>query len=482
MSAAVGAALKKVLVAILTEPKVLKNILFAILVVVVAMILPTVFVVSIFSGDFEVDTASLQQYVEDNLSAADIVLLTNVENTMEAIEEAMIEAELGSEARTAQVLYVLALSDYASQPGFVSRLVSCFRPEQTDSQLSAAVGAALKKVLVAILTEPKVLKNILFAILVVVVAMILPTVFVVSIFSGDFEVDTASLQQYVEDNLSAADIVLLTNVENTMEAIEEAMIEAELGSEARTAQVLYVLALSDYASQPGFVSRLVSCFRPEQTDSQLVNAVNAEFGTNIQLQDFSNVMRNIRSRQINTSTYTDPGTKNNLDLVEWAIAAYNADWGYVMGTYGLVLTEDLLEAKLIQLPDDVGPYEEFIRSNYLGLRTADCVGLIKGYSWYDVDTGEIGYATNGHPDVGADQLYNNATEKGPISTLPEIPGLILHAEGHVGIYIGGGYAIEAMGTRYGVVKTRVANRNWTGWCKSPYIAYVEEAPEEQEPV
>ena len=40
--------------------------------------------------------------------------------------------------------------------------------------MSAAVGAALKKVLVAILTEPKVLKNVLFAILVVVVAMILP--------------------------------------------------------------------------------------------------------------------------------------------------------------------------------------------------------------------------------------------------------------------------------------------------------------------
>ena len=87
---------------------------------------------------------------------------------------------------------------------------------------------------------------------------------------------------------------------------------------------------------------------------------------------------------------------------------------------------------------------------------------------------------NGHPDVGADQLYNNATEKGPISTLPEIPGLILHAEGHVGIYIGGGYAIEAMGTRYGVVKTRVANRNWTGWCKSPYIMYVVESEEQEE--
>ena len=95
--------------------------------------------------------------------------------------------------------------------------------------MGAAVGAALKKVLVAILTEPKVLKNILFSILVVVVAMILPTVFVVSIFSGDFEVDTASLQQHVEENLSAADVVLLTNVENTMEAIEEAISKRNWG-------------------------------------------------------------------------------------------------------------------------------------------------------------------------------------------------------------------------------------------------------------
>ncbi len=346
--------------------------------------------------------------------------------------------------------------------------------------MSAAVGAALKKVLVAILTEPKVLKNILFSILVVVVAMILPTVFVVSIFSGDFEVDTAALEQYVERNLSAADIQLLRNVENTMGAIENAMIEAEMGSETRTAQVLYVMALSDYAGQPGFVSRLVSCFRPEQTDAQIVSAVNREFGISIQLQDFSNVMRNIRSRQINTSGYTDPYTKNNLDLVQWAIAAYNANWGYVMGIYGLVMTEDLLEAKIQQLPDAVGSYEDYIRANYMGVRTADCVGLIKGYSWLNVDTGVIGYATNGHPDVGADQLYNAATVKGPISTMPEIPGLIVHATGHVGIYIGNGYVIEAMGTRYGVVKTRVANRNWTGWCKSPYITYVEKSEEQEE--
>ena len=66
-----------------------------------------------------------------------------------------------------------------------------------------------------------------------------------------------------------------------------------------------------------------------------------------------------------------------------------------------------------------------------------------------------------------------------ISTLPEIPGVLVHSDGHIGIYIGDGYAIEAMGTRYGVVKTRVANRNWTGWCKNPYIDYIEEESEQE---
>ena len=190
-------------------------------------------------------------------------------------------------------------------------------------------------------------------------------------------------------------------------------------------------------------------------------------------------MRNIRSQYIDISGYTNPANKNNLDLVQWAIEAYNDQWGYVMGTFGHILTEGLLEAKIIQLPEDILPYEDFIRANYLGRRTADCVGLIKGYSWYDVETGEIRYGSNGMPDIGADTIYFNAPVRGHISTMPEIPGLIVHSDGHVGIYIGDGYVIEAMGTRYGVVKTRVANRNWTGWCKNPYIDYIEEEPEQE---
>ena len=71
---------------------------------------------------------------------------------------------------------------------------------------------------------------------------------------------------------------------------------------------------------------------------------------------------------------------------------------------------------------------------------------------------EIQYGTHGMPDIGANQMYYNAKESGPISTMPDIPGLAVWHEGHIGVYIGGGQVVEAMGTKYGVVKTELAGR------------------------
>ena len=69
-----------------------------------------------------------------------------------------------------------------------------------------------------------------------------------------------------------------------------------------------------------------------------------------------------------------------------------------------VLTDSLFAYKQEQYPDGVGTYADFIRSNWLGGRTTDCVGLIKGYGWLDPETLTIGYATNGMPDLGANQM------------------------------------------------------------------------------
>ena len=175
---------------------------------------------------------------------------------------------------------------------------------------------------------------------------------------------------------------------------------------------------------------------------------------------------------IDTSDYIDIYTKNNLDLVKWAQNAYDSDWGYVYGTWGNRLTEELLSQKLAQYPVDAGENEQFIRKNWMGRRVTDCIGLIKGYCWYLPHTG-FTYCSNGMPDTGANRLFESAEVKGEIDTIPEIPGLAVWVKGHIGVYIGDGWVIEAMSTVDGIQKTRVKERPWTHWCQIPYIEYIE---------
>ena len=103
------------------------------------------------------------------------------------------------------------------------------------------------------------------------------------------------------------------------------------------------------------------------------------------------------------------------------------------------------------------------------------MGLIKSYGWFDAESGQINYGTNGMPDYSANQMYRtsvkNGAEHGTIADMPDVPGLILWKEGHTGIYIGGGYAVEAMSTSKGVGKTKVEGRGWQAWYKLPYIRY-----------
>ncbi len=167
-----------------------------------------------------------------------------------------------------------------------------------------------------------------------------------------------------------------------------------------------------------------------------------------------------------------PDMKNNLDLVTYAENAFDSGWGYVWGTFGDVLTDTLFAYKLKQYPDGVGNYEDFIRNNWLGGRTTDCVGLIKGYGWFDTETKTIGYGTNDMPDVSADGMYNAATVKGSMDTMPDTPGLAVWKSGHIGVYVGNGEVVEAMGTKYGVVRTKLDGRGWTAWLEIPYISYI----------
>jgi hypothetical protein len=52
--------------------------------------------------------------------------------------------------------------------------------------------------------------------------------------------------------------------------------------------------------------------------------------------------------------------------------------------------------------------------------------------------------------------------------------------GHIGVYVGKGEVIEAMGTAYGVVKTKVAGRGWHKWLRIPHIQYVKKQETKKE--
>ena len=162
--------------------------------------------------------------------------------------------------------------------------------------------------------------------------------------------------------------------------------------------------------------------------------------------------------------------KSASGMASFAEQAFAAGVGYVWGSFGQICTPDFLAQKERQYPANVGgSYGDIIRRKWMGHRVTDCIGFLKYYLMVDKFGDNPAYIAA--YDHGANQHFQEAREKGPMNTMPEIPGLLLHMDGHVGIYIGGGWAIEARGTAYGVVKTRVKDRPWDHWYKSIFLDY-----------
>lgn len=169
-------------------------------------------------------------------------------------------------------------------------------------------------------------------------------------------------------------------------------------------------------------------------------------------------------------------TKTNIGLVEYAKKQLGNPYWY--GTFGQTGTESLLTYKAKQYPSYYSKTRQQIaKEKHIGKRVHDCIGLMKGYIWSDTADSEPKY--NSAQDKSANGTYSAAKKKGNISTLPEVPGICLHKNGHVGIYIGNGEVIEARGFDYGVVKTKLSERGWLHWFEYPYIDYITEkgAPE-----
>lgn len=175
---------------------------------------------------------------------------------------------------------------------------------------------------------------------------------------------------------------------------------------------------------------------------------------------------------------------------------------YWYGTCVYPCTQALLTSKSKQYPSHYGAsrmakYKAAIAARQVCM---DCVGMIKGFFWTNggqgvrayIDGGPAfanKYGANGCPDKSADGmltwLKKQGCKHGKISDLTDVPGILLFSKGHVGVYIGGGWAVEARGFNYGVVKTRVKDRGWTEWAYMPasLLLYdgAQEAPDAPKP-
>ena len=175
--------------------------------------------------------------------------------------------------------------------------------------MGATVAAALKKLAVAVLTNKKLRKVVFGIVLGILIIILMPIAAVLALFNGTLEFDTAQLQEMIAQNLTAEQEAQMQAAEDTMYAIQDAMTAAGFSGRTVDAQVLFVLALQDYAHQQDFVSRLVGCFSENQSDEQLIAAVNAAFGTALSSEDFRKVMASVRGVHIDTSNYVDCSTK-----------------------------------------------------------------------------------------------------------------------------------------------------------------------------
>ena len=157
--------------------------------------------------------------------------------------------------------------------------------------MAAPIIPILKKVAVAIVSDKKGRKWLLGVILGITFIILMPIIALLGIFSGGLDLNLDGIYDKINEQQAKMEIVA--------QDIEDEMLNAGYTQqEVQEAQTLYLFALQDEAEEDGFVLRLVGCFEADQTDEELVQNVNTEFGKEITTEDFQNAVQEFRDTQV----------------------------------------------------------------------------------------------------------------------------------------------------------------------------------------
>lgn len=164
-------------------------------------------------------------------------------------------------------------------------------------------------------------------------------------------------------------------------------------------------------------------------------------------------------------------TKDLIDKFQYAL---DNKYGYIWGTAGDKWTE-ARQAALEKTTDSDRANSRKYGSKWIGHNVADCSGL---FSWAFKKLG--GYMYHGSDTMFRKYCTKTGTLKNGFRTdgmiLPQGAAVFTYNEskkkyGHVGLYIGGGYVIEARGAYYGVVMTKIESRPWATWGELKGVDY-----------
>ena len=311
--------------------------------------------------------------------------------------------------------------------------------------MSAAVGAALKKIAIYILGD-KDKRGKLFVLIGSITAgflglMCLPVAVLSSM--GSMEVEPPEIdkslfnESAIMAGLSSEQQEQITNIQNQGQAIEDAMTGAGVRSQTIKAQLIYMSYFEDV--QNFNAESYANLFAVAPNDSDLIAAINSTYDLDINYDKFVRTYTWVMNSTINEYMFSDESTKNCADLAAWAENAYISGWGYMSGFIGK-------------------------RNESDRIRYADNAGLMLGYLNYSPTDKAF----------GSDYDTLVYIKQGGLDTMPEVAGIGLFNGSKHGIYIGNNeviYSSEAVGY---VTKDFVSNGGWTSWCTYEGVDYPQE--------
>lgn len=158
-------------------------------------------------------------------------------------------------------------------------------------------------------------------------------------------------------------------------------------------------------------------------------------------------------------------------LIEKFQYALDNDFGYIYGTAGIIWTEARQKNATREMTVKYG-------KKWIGHMVADCSGLFR---WAYKQLGsDIAHGSNSiyKGYCSRKGLLNNGKRTDGYELLPGTAVFTGTEDdhGHIGLYIGDGYVIEAKGTQNGVIKSKVTEKKWTYWGELKAVEYGEKKP------